>query len=44
MTQIMKLWVDNNEGIVYTLDHQYRNENNVQHDKSIAYNDEGWED
>jgi hypothetical protein len=40
----MELWVDNNEGIAYTLDHQYWNENNVQHDENIAYNDEGWED
>jgi len=37
----MKFWVDNDEGVPYTLDHQYWNENNVQHDES---NDEGWED
>ncbi len=32
-----KLWVDNNEGIVCTLNPWYWNEN-------ITHNDEGWED
>jgi hypothetical protein len=35
--KIIKLWVDNIEGIAYTLDLWYWNENNVEHD-------EGWKD
>jgi len=42
--KIFKFCVNNNEGIVYTLDPWYWNESNVQHDESIAHNDEGWED
>jgi hypothetical protein len=42
--KIIKLWVDNNEGIVYILDLWYRIENNIQHHESIAHDDEGWED
>ncbi len=42
--KIIKLWVDNNEGIAYTVNPWYWNVNDVQHDESIAHNDEGWED
>ncbi len=40
--KIIKLWVDNNEGIV--IDLWYWNVNNVQHDRVFAYNDEGSKD
>jgi hypothetical protein len=42
--KIIKLWVDNDEGIVCTLNLWYWNENNVQHDENIPHNGEGWED
>jgi hypothetical protein len=42
--KIIKLWVNNNEGIDCTLDHSYWNENNVQHDENIAHNGQGCED
>jgi hypothetical protein len=42
--KIIKLWVNNNEGIVCTLNPSYWNVNNVQHDENIAHNDQGWED
>jgi len=42
--KIIKLQVNNNEGIACTLDLSYWNENNVQHDENIPHNDQGWED
>jgi hypothetical protein len=42
--KIIKFWVNNNEGIACTLNSWYWNENNVQHDESIAHNDEGCDD
>ncbi len=41
---IIKLWVNNNEGIASTLVLSQGIENNVQHDENIAHNDQGWED
>jgi hypothetical protein len=41
--KIIKLWVNDNEGIASTLYPSYWNENNVQHDENIAHNDQGCE-
>jgi Na+-translocating ferredoxin:NAD+ oxidoreductase RnfG subunit len=42
--KIIKLWVDNFEGICLYIRPLYWNENNVQHDGNVAHNDDGWDD